>query len=136
MTEVFREGERTLSNVPDSATKTRPSAEDRLRRIDQEVIEQVRDRILSACEPEAIVLFGSAARNEAVVGSDLDLIIIINLPANVTALDMARKLHSLFAGWLLPLDIIVLTPADWEKGLRMPGHIARIAAREGVRLYG
>jgi predicted nucleotidyltransferase len=112
------------------------SARQILRVIDQQVIDQVRDRILAACHPEAIVLFGSAAREEAVLGSDLDLLIVIDLPTDVSPRDMARELHAIFRGWLLPLDIIVLTPAEWEQGLRLPGHIARVAAQEGVRLYG
>lgn len=107
-----------------------------LRNVDQAVIEQVRDRILEACAPEAIVLFGSAARNEAVDGSDLDLLIILDLPEGITPRDKSRQLHALFFGWFLPFDIIVLTPAEWERGLGLPGHVARVAAREGVRLYG
>ena len=126
----------TLSDAPSSTAHAPASARRMLRAIDQQVIADVRDRILTACHPEAIVLFGSAARNEAVLGSDLDLLIVIDLPTGVSPRDMARKLHALFSGWLLPLDIIVLTPAEWEQGLHLPGHIARVAAQEGVRLYG
>ncbi len=104
--------------------------------IDETRIRQVRDRILEACDPEAIILFGSVARNEVRPGSDLDVLVILELPEGITARQKSRELHALFEGWLLPLDIIVLSPAEWARGLHLPGHIARIAAREGIRLYG
>jgi hypothetical protein len=50
--------------------------------------------------------------------------------------DMARKLHGLFDGLLLPLDIVVLSRREWEHSLRLPGHNARTAQREGVRVHG
>ena len=104
--------------------------------IDEALIARVRDRILEVCDPQAIVLFGSAARNKARTGSDLDLLVILDLAEGTTPRDKSRELHALFQGWLLPLDIIVLSPEEWERGLGLPGHVARIAAREGVRLYG
>jgi uncharacterized protein len=104
--------------------------------IDEQLITRVRDRLLEHFELQRIVLFGSAARNEAVEGSDLDLLVVMELPEDTTTLDMTRRLHALFDGWLLPLDILVLTPHEWTRGLKLPGHIARVAATEGVPLYG
>lgn len=110
----------------------------KLRTIDEHLIEQVRDTILSRCRPnpEAIILFGSAARDEARPGSDLDLLIVIDLPKSASRREKARELHALFAGWRLPLDLIVLTPDEYERGLNWPGHIAQIAAQKGRCIYG
>lgn len=107
-----------------------------LRAIDEALVNEVRNRIVEACEPEAIVLFGSSARKESLPGSDLDLLVIMEIAVGTTAQDKAREIHALFEGWLLPMDIIVLTPEEWNRGLQLPGHVARIAAREGVRLHG
>jgi len=104
--------------------------------IDEALIEKVLDRILSACSPQQVILFGSAARDEAQAGSDLDLLVVADLPENTSSRDMARRLHALFEGWRLPLDLIVLTPEAFARGVQMPGHIAAIAARDGERLYG
>ncbi len=104
--------------------------------IDEALIEKVRDRILSACSPERVILFGSAARHRADSDSDLDLLVVTELPEGISAREMARRLHALFEGWRLPLDLIVLTPEAFERGARMPGHIAAIATRHGERLDG
>ncbi len=107
-----------------------------LRPVNEETIRQVKDRIVAACAPEAILLFGSAARGQARPGSDMDLLVIVDLPEGVTHRDQARKLYGLFQDLLLPLDIVVRTPEhfDWEK--RLLGMVSNIAAKEGRRIYG
>ncbi len=107
-----------------------------LRTIDGETIQQVRDRIVEACDPEAIFLFGSAARGETRLGSDLDLLVIVDLPEGMTHRDQARKLYSLFPDLLLPLDIIVRTPEHYDREKRLLGMISHTAAKEGRRIYG
>lgn len=80
-----------------------------VRTIDDALIEQVVAHIVEACAPETVIVFGSAARGETRPGSDLDLLVVLDLPEGTTARQMSRKLHALFEGWLLPLDIIVLS---------------------------
>ncbi len=104
--------------------------------IDDALVATVVARVADACAPELVIVFGSAARGETEPGSDLDLLVVLDLPEGITALAMARKLHALFDGWLLPLDIVVLPRQEWERGLRLPGHLARTAQREGVRVHG
>lgn len=104
--------------------------------IDKTLIEKVLDRILSACSPQQVILFGSAAQDMTSPGSDLDLLVVTDLPEDTSSREMARRLHALFDGWRLPLDLIVLTPEAFERGTQMPGHIAAVAARDGERLYG
>jgi len=104
--------------------------------IHEALIEKVLERILSACSPEQVILFGSAAQDMTSSGSDLDLLVVTDLPEHTSSRDMARRLHALFEGWRLPLDLIVLTPEAFARGVQMPGHIAAVAARDGERLYG
>lgn len=108
----------------------------RLRTLDAQVIADVREELLRACRPQAIILFGSAAHDQTQAASDLDVLIVMDLPEGVTPREQARRLHALFEGWLLPLDLIVLTPEEYRRGLSLPGHIAQVAAREGKRIYG
>lgn len=104
--------------------------------IDESLIERVQDRIVGALDPKAVYLFGSAAREEAGYGSDLDLLVVMDLPVGASSLEMSRRIRSLFRGWRLPLDVIVLEPQVFAEKQAVPGSIARIAVREGRRLHG
>lgn len=107
----------------------------RLTTIDDALVGQVRDRIAQACDPEAIYLFGSVARGDFRHGSDLDLLVVMDLPEGVRPHEKAAELQGLFRGWLVPLDIIVRTPEQFERGQRMLGFIERTVLREGRLLY-
>ncbi len=98
--------------------------------------ETIRDRIVEACHPEAIILFGSAARAETRPGSDLDLLVIMELPQGRSNRDQVRALSDLFPRRRIPMDILVLTPEQYREGQRLLGHVARVASRDGIRLYG
>ncbi len=107
-----------------------------LRKIDRKLIARVGRRIAEACQPEAVYLFGSAARGEARSGSDLDLLVVMEVSEDTTAREQARKIHSLFEDWLVPMDVVVVTPQEFARGQQLPGHITRVATRQGVRLHG
>lgn len=107
-----------------------------LRAIDEATIQQVKACIVEACDPEAILLFGSAARGEARPGSDLDLLVVVDLPDGVTHRDQAQALCAQFEGWFLPLDIVVRSPEQYEREKRLLGMASDIAAHEGRCLYG
>jgi len=107
-----------------------------LQTIDEALIERVRRRIVEAFDLEAIYLFGSAARGASRYGSDLDLLVVMELPEGTSSLEMSRRIRSLFHGWRLPIDIIVLEPPAFAERQGIPGNIARIVVREGRRLYG
>jgi predicted nucleotidyltransferase len=107
-----------------------------LRPVDEETIQQVRDRIVEACNPEAVILFGSAAREETRGGSDIDLLVVTELPEGVNHRRQASALYGLFRGWRLPLDLVVRSPEQFDRGKRLLGMISNIASEEGVYLYG
>lgn len=108
----------------------------RLRSIDDELVQEIRRRIVEAFEPEGLWLFGSAARQEARVGSDLDLLVVMKTAKGESKRDRARAIRRLFRGWRVPMDIVVVGPEEFAVGQEKPGHVARIATREGVRLHG
>ncbi len=107
----------------------------RLASIDDALIQRVRDQIVDACKPQAIYLFGSAARGDDRPGSDLDLLVVMNLPDGTSSYEKASELHSLFRGWRVPLDIIVRTPEQFERGQHLPGFVERTAGVDGIQLY-
>lgn len=107
----------------------------RLTPINDALIARIRDRIVEACHPQAVYLFGSAARGELREGSDLDLLVVMDLPDSQKTWQKASELGTLFHGWLVPLDIVVQTPTQFERGQWLPGFVARTAMRHGKLLY-
>jgi len=93
-------------------------------------------RIIEAVHPEAIYLFGSAARNEMEKDSDLDILVVMAVPDGRTRWELSGEIRALFRGWGIPMDIIVMPPDEFHHGLDLPGHLARIAVMEGECLYG
>ena len=95
--------------------------------------EDIVRRVLSAGQPERIVLFGSRARDSAHEGSDYDLLIVQDsrLPRFARAGAFYRALKDLPTEF----DIIVFTPeevSDWE---RVPQAFVTRALRDGRTLY-
>lgn len=104
--------------------------------IDEELIDRVRQRIVEAFHPDAIYLFGSAARSEQREGSDLDLLVVMDLPEGVTPRTQSSRIRRLFLGWRVPMDIVVQAPKTFQETMESPGHLARIARRQGLQLHG
>jgi len=91
-------------------------------------------RIVELARPEVIILFGSYAEARANAESDVDLLV-------VAATDRPFHLASTLMGPARaafperPVDVVVITPADWERLRHIPGQIVHEAAHYGVRLY-
>jgi predicted nucleotidyltransferase len=102
-------------------------------RSQQNILDQVVQRIAEITHPQRIVLFGSAARDQAGPNSDLDLLVIVRGPVHRRALaqEITRNLH----GIPLPVDIVVATEQDIERYGDKVGTILRPALREGQVIY-
>ena len=103
--------------------------------ITPELISQVRDRIVERVHPDQIYLFGSAARGNTAEESDLDILVVMDLPGDTNRRQLVAEIRELFQGWMVPMDILILTPAEFREGVHLYGHIARIAREEGELLY-
>jgi len=103
--------------------------------IDDRLIQRVAKRIVDACDPEAIYLFGSAARGDAGPESDLDLLVVTALEGDERPYEKASELRRLFDGWLVSFDILVLSPRRFSRLKGIPGHIAYTASREATLLH-
>lgn len=113
----------------------RSGADKRIATIDDELVDRIQQRIRSNVEPEAILLIGSAARGDTHAESDIDLVVVMDVSEDETSIDKARDIHRLFSGWRVPMDVIVLTPEEFDEGQDLPGHIARVASNSGKTLY-
>lgn len=105
------------------------------RTVDESIIESVRDALIQAADPRAIYLFGSAAEGTATKGSDVDVLVVMELGEGESGRRKAAELRSLFRGWRLPMDILVRTPEQFEKSKSLPGFIEYTVAHHGTRIH-
>jgi predicted nucleotidyltransferase len=97
------------------------------------VLDEVVRRVVEVGQPEAILLFGSAARGDMRPGSDLDLLII---KAGAHRRQLAQAIYRRLIGLSEPIDIVVVTPEDVWRYRHCPGMVIESALREGKAIYG
>ena len=103
-----------------------------------EVLRQMVDIIVREADPEAIILFGSRARDEAGPDSDVDLLIIEREPFGPgrSRIQEAARLYHALRYMPASKDLLVYSREEfdrWKEGLN---HVVANAAREGRLLYG
>jgi len=90
-------------------------------------------RIVERFRPTRVILFGSHARGDAGPDSDVDLLVV--LPIRGSRRQKATQIDAALADRELPLDLIVLTPEQFEVERERPGTVVRPAVLEGRVLY-
>jgi uncharacterized protein len=101
------------------------------------LLNEITLRIVHAVAPVRIILFGSYARGEESLGSDLDLLIVQNppfLPLNNRMKEMGM-LWRLLADLKIPKDILIFTPEEVARWSGSLNHVIATALREGIVLY-
>ncbi len=100
----------------------------------QTKIRQRVKRIIEQFHPEKIILFGSHARGEGGLDSDVDLLVVMHVRGSKR--DKAIEIGTALQDIRIPKDIIVTTPEEFEWRREVVGTIERPAVREGEVLYG
>jgi len=106
----------------------RPSAED-------PVLAEAVKRLVRACQPERIYLFGSAARGDAGPDSDYDFMVVVPDTAPPERRDCGRAYLAL-RGLGIAKDVLVWTRSAFEEQLRLRASLPSTVLREGKLLYG
>ncbi|MCZ6680239.1 MAG: nucleotidyltransferase domain-containing protein, partial [Candidatus Poribacteria bacterium] len=101
--------------------------------VTDELLDDVVRRILSVGTPLKIVLFGSQARGEAGLNSDLDLLIIE--PSNLPRYKRAPRYLRALVGIFPAKDVVVWTPEEIEEWSAVPDAFITTALAEGKILY-
>jgi predicted nucleotidyltransferase len=96
-------------------------------------INRMADEIVRRFHPVRLILFGSHARGEAGLDSDVDFLVVLPQVADKrrAAIDIRRAL----ASFPVPKDIIVTTPEEIARRGNLVGTVLRPALREGKVLY-
>ena len=100
--------------------------------LSEKMLQEIVRRIVEVAKPERIILFGSAARGEMGLDSDLDFLVIKRCGQRRKT---ARKIERSLIGMKIPTDIIVATPEDIHRYKDTIGLIFRPALREGRTVY-
>jgi|APSaa5957512622_1039677.scaffolds.fasta_scaffold09552_2 uncharacterized protein len=100
-------------------------------------IEKVRDeavrRIVEVAEPQKIIVFGSAARDELGPESDLDLLVVVSTGKHRRK--TAQKIYRHLIGLGFAVDIVVATEDDIEQYKDSDGMVIHKALEEGQVIY-
>ena len=99
----------------------------------QKKIEEMVRRIVERFHPEKIILFGSHARGTAGPDSDVDFLVV--MPVQGSRRKKATEIDLSLSDREVPLDILVVTPEQFERDRDMIGTVIRPAAHEGKVLY-
>ena len=92
------------------------------------------ERIAAACQPQAIVVFGSRARGQARPDSDLDLFVLLHAPATDAGV-LRRRLRALLADLPLSKDILVSDPTTYAHARTRLNSVYGDIAAENLPLW-
>src|SRR5947209_5366257 len=86
-------------------------------------------RLIEAARPRKIILFGSQARGDARADSDLDLL-VIEAQVQDRVAEIVR-LNRVLRGLILPVELLVISEAEFADWSNTPGNVYYEAHREG-----
>ncbi len=103
------------------------------KKLAQNYINEMVARIVTQFAPERIILFGSHARGDAGVDSDIDLLVV--MPVKGSKRKMQLQIQSALYDIRVPKDIIVSKPDEFAWRKDIVGTIEWPATHEGRVLY-
>jgi predicted nucleotidyltransferase len=98
-----------------------------------EAIRQILEVIIACLSPRRVILFGSHARGEAGLDSDLDLFVELDPP--LPARGRGALVKQLFDPYPGPMDIVVYSPQEVAYWKQAPASLVATVLREGTVLY-
>ncbi len=99
-----------------------------------DLLNQITQRLVSALEPEQIILFGSYAYGEPNQDSDIDLLVIVS-QSDEPRYRRARVAYKALRGIGIPTDVIVMTREEIQRKLNVRSSLVSLAVNKGKLLY-
>ena len=101
--------------------------------VHKKVLNRIIQQVIDVAHPESIILFGSAARGEMGLHSDVDILVIKKGVYN--SREVAANIYLSLYGTNQSVDVIVVSPEQVEKYKNSPYMVIGPALREGVVIY-
>ena len=92
------------------------------------------DRIADACNPKAIIIFGSVAKGTSDENSDLDIMVI--LETDMTYYERTLAVRRAIGVTSIPIDILAFTPEEVDAAKGKRRSIISEALSTGRVVYG
>lgn len=106
-----------------------------MKELTPEMLKEVTGRIVDAIHPEKIVLFGSHVWGRPTDDSDIDLMVIVDR-SEQPGYRLARDIYRSLRGLRVPIEVVVRTREDMERGLTVKTSLERRVLEEGRVLHG
>jgi uncharacterized protein len=101
--------------------------------LEEGLLNEIVQRVLSATRPDRIILFGSAALGQMNKDSDIDLLVVERAPANTR--ERSVEIRGAVGDVGYPVDIIVMRTDRFEATKHIIGGIAYPANKYGRVIY-
>jgi len=101
--------------------------------VSDQILNEIKRRIVETAQPRRIILFGSAVRGEMGPNSDLDVLVV--MPSGVHRRATARSIYRNLIGVGVAVDIIVVTEQDVERYKDNIGMVIKPALEQGRLIY-
>ncbi len=105
-----------------------------VKEVDENLLDQIKDIIVSSINPRKIILFGSHAYGNPRKGSDIDILVVVD-QLDGSRRGMRIKIRRLLRKYLIAKDIIVATVKDLEEWKNVPQAFLTQIIEEGRVLY-
>ena len=90
--------------------------------------------LIDEFQPHRIYIFGSQASGDTTAGSDVDLLIVVPVSA-LASHQRAQSAYRAIGPHTHPMDIIVMTQAEFDARRNAVGSLAATVLREGRVVY-
>ena len=102
--------------------------------ISPKTLQEIVERLVRGLQPDRIYLFGSQVTGQADAGSDIDLLLVV--PESDLPRHRREALsYDLLWGLPVPVDVIVLTRAEFERGRQVKTSLPSTVHAKGKLLY-
>ncbi len=106
-----------------------------MKQITAQLLNEITRRIIESVAPEKIILFGSRAWGDIEASSDIDLFVIVP-HSEEPPYRRAQRIHKCLRGIGVPVDVIVQTHDEVERGKKVVTSLATVVLQKGKVLFG